>query len=99
MQELSPATFALLVAEDFGRAHARAVTEEMKRELAVRIETALRAAIRHERTACVELCARRYELWASYEDRSGIPPELRVEARARANEAAHLADALQVSRD
>ena len=99
MQDLSPETLARLVADDFGGPHARTVTEEMKRELAVRIETALRTAIRHERSACVEVCTRRHELWLPYEDRSGIPSDLRVEARARANEAAHLADALQARRD
>jgi hypothetical protein len=95
MEDLSPATLAQVVAEDFGRAHAVIVTDEVRSELAVRIETALRTSVRHERSACVELCTRRYDLWSAYEDRSGIPSDFRVEARARANEAAHLADALR----
>jgi hypothetical protein len=96
MSDLSPAEVARFVLEDFGRANAPGFTETMRRELAIRIETALRAAIRIERSACVAECVRRHVLWSSYEDRHEVPPALRGEARARANEAAHLADALRI---
>jgi hypothetical protein len=99
MSDLSPAALARFVADDFRRAHEPGVTEEMRRELAVRVETALRAAIRAERDACVTECTRRHDLWSSYEDRDEVPPALRAEARFRANEAAHLADALRARSD
>jgi len=95
MEDPSPAALARFVSDDFTRAHAPGVSGEMQRELAVRVETALRSAIRAERDACVAECARRHELWASYQDRTGVPSSLRGEARARANEAALLADALR----
>ena len=96
MDDLSPEAFAQFVSEDFRRAHAQGFTEEMRRDLAIRIETVLRTAIRAERSACVAACARRHDLWSSYEGREEVPSALRGEARARANEAAHLADALRV---
>jgi hypothetical protein len=99
MEDLSPAVVARFAADDFRRAHAPGFTDEMGRDLAVRLETALRAAIRAERDACVAACARRQELWASYEERDQVPAALRGEARNRANEAAHLADALRVRGD
>jgi hypothetical protein len=95
MNQLSPEAVSRFVAEDFRRVHAHAVTAQMAGELAVRIETALRSAIGEERAACVLECARRHELWNAYEERTGVPSQLRVEARARANEAALLADALR----
>jgi len=95
MNDLSPAALARFVSDDFAQAYAPAFTEEMRRELAIRIETVLRTAIRAERGECVAECARRHDLWSSYQDRDEAPSELRGEARARANEAAHLADALR----
>jgi hypothetical protein len=68
-------------------------------ELAISIETAPRTTMRIERSACVAECARRHDLWSSYEDRDDVPAALRGEARARANEAAHLADALRAHGD
>jgi hypothetical protein len=50
--------------------------------------------MRHEREAHVELCVRRRELWERTADRAGTPAGLAAEARARANEAAYLADAI-----
>lgn len=99
MSDLSPAALARFVSEDFGRAHAPGFTEAMRGELDIRIETVLRTAIRTERSACVAECARRHDLWSSYEDRNEVPAALRGEARARANEAAHLADALRARGD
>jgi hypothetical protein len=93
MNDSSPAALARFVSDDCGRAHAPGFTEEMRRALAIRIETALRTAIRIERRACVVECARRHDLWTSCEDRDEASAALRGEARARANEAAHLADA------
>jgi hypothetical protein len=95
MDDLSPAAIARFVSDDFGRAHAPGLTEEIRGELAVRIEMVLTTAIRNERSACAAECARRHDLWSSYEDRAESPSALRGEARARANEAAHLADALR----
>jgi hypothetical protein len=99
MDDLSPVALARFVSDDLGRAHAPGFTEEIRRELAIGIETALRTAIRIERSACVAECARRHDLWSSYEDRDEVPAALRGEARARANEAAHLADALRARGD
>jgi hypothetical protein len=95
MNPLSPEAVSRFVAEDFRRAHPLAVTAAMAQELAVRLETALRSAIGEERDACILECTRRHELWNAYEERTGVPSQLRVEARARANEAALLADALR----
>jgi hypothetical protein len=64
-------------------------------DLAVRIETALRAVLGEEREACAALCEARRALWQATEEKPGSPASLRAEARARANEAAVLADAIR----
>jgi len=64
-------------------------------ELTVRVETALRAIVREERAACAALCQARQAMWQATEERAGAPAQLRAEARARANEAAVLADAIR----
>lgn len=93
-QEFSLTALAGMIAADILRAHpslGRASVED----LAHRLETALRTAVRQERLACVAECERRRTLWTGTEERSGTPPSLRTEARFRANEAAVLADALR----
>ena len=94
MNQLSPEALARFLSEDFRRAHP-GVTEAMAQELAVRVETALRVVVRDEREACVAECERRRALWTGTEEKAETPAPLRVEARARANEAALLADALR----
>ncbi|HYG69976.1 MAG TPA: hypothetical protein VD838_20040 [Anaeromyxobacteraceae bacterium] len=94
MNQLSPEALARFLSEDFRRAHPE-LTEAMAQDLAVRLETALRVAIRDEREACAAECERRRALWAATEEKAETPAQLRAEARARANEAALLADALR----
>jgi len=95
IEELSQALLARMISTDFARACGCALTEEMLRDLANRIETGLRTAMRHQRDALVAQCDARAELWIRTEQRAGAPAVLRAEARARANEAAYLADALR----
>lgn len=95
MNTLSSGALARLVAEDFRRAHPGPLDAAAVQDLAVRIELAVRSAVRDERDACAAECARRQQLWTATEERSETPAALRAEARARANEAAVLADALR----
>jgi hypothetical protein len=87
-----------MIAKDFARVSSCALTEEMLRDLANRIETGLRTAVHHERKVFVAQCETRVELWTGTEQRAGVPGILRSEARARANEAAYLADTVRVRR-
>jgi len=95
MEALSLALLARMISTDFARACGCAPTDAMLGDLANRIETGLRTATRHQRDAFVAQCDARAELWIRTEQRAGAPAVLRAEARARGNEAAHLADALR----
>jgi hypothetical protein len=88
----SAAQLSRIVADDFVRAHR--LQPSLRDELAHAVQTALQTAIRHERQAHVELCHRRRELWERTADKSGTSAGLAAEARARANEAAYLGDAI-----
>ncbi len=54
--------------------------------------------VRLERERCVAICRRRAELWRTTGARSSVA-SVRGEARARANEAAYLADLLTSGAD
>lgn len=56
-------------------------------------------AVERERQRCAAICRRRAELWRRTRERPGAPAMLRDEARARANEAAYLADLLASGAD
>ena len=88
----SAAELSRIVADSLLRSHR--LSESLREELANAVQTALQTAIRHERQAHVELCQRRRELWERTADKSGTPAGLAAEARARANEAAYLGDAI-----
>lgn len=88
----SPAELSRIVADDFLRAHALAGS--LRGDLANRLQTALQTAIRHQREADVALCFSRRQLWERTADRPNTPAGLEAEARARANEAAYLEDAI-----
>jgi hypothetical protein len=92
--EMSIADLSSVVAKSFAAARPGTLTEEAVLDLAHRIETSLRTAVRLERTECADACAARAALWSSTADRDGTPASLRAEARARANEAQYLADAI-----
>jgi len=94
MEELSLAAIAAMTTRDVLRAHP-GLGAAGAEDLAHRIETALRTAVRQERRSCVAECEHRRTLWAGTEDRSSTPPALRSEARFRGNEAAVLADVLR----
>ncbi|HEY0788836.1 MAG TPA: hypothetical protein VGE86_09325 [Thermoanaerobaculia bacterium] len=57
------------------------------------------AAVERERQRCAAICRRRAELWRRTSERPDAPAMLRDEARARANEAAYLADLLASGAD
>ena len=52
-----------------------------------------------ERERCAELCRRRAELWRRTDAARSSLPSAREEARARANEAAYLADLIESGTD
>lgn len=95
MGEFSPEVLATVVAEQFGDAHAGAVTASMREDLARRLERALRDATLAARKAAAELCREHQALWVATEARPTTSEPLRAEARARANEAAYLSDAIE----
>jgi len=95
MGDFSPEVLATMFAERFGDAHAGALTAPMCEDLIRRLEHALRDAMLAGRRNAAELCQQRQALWTATEAQATSSDLLRAEARARANEAAHLADALQ----
>lgn len=95
MEDFSPEVLATIVAEQYGDAHADAVTTPMREDLARRLERALRDAVLAARRGAADLCRRRQELWTATEAQATTSDLLRAEARARANEAVYLADAIQ----
>lgn len=96
MEHLSPEVLATIVAEAFGDAHGAVVDARMREELAARVEGALREALVAGRKAAAAICLERQALWTATEAQPSTPEPLRAEARARANEAAYLADALRL---
>lgn len=95
MEHLSPEVLATVVAENFGDAHGALIDAAMREDLARRVERALREAVLAGRQAAAATCLKRHELWLAAEGRPSTPEHLRAEARARANEAAYLADAIR----
>jgi hypothetical protein len=95
MSDFSPEVLATVVAEQFGDSYGGVVDAGMREDLARRVERALREAIAADRKAAAALCLERQALWVATESRPTSPEPLRAEARARANEAAYIADAIQ----
>jgi hypothetical protein len=95
MGDFSPEVLATVVAEQFGDAHGDVVTASMREELARRLERAVRDAMVAARKGAANLCRERQALWIETEARPTTSELLHAEARARANEAAYLADAIQ----
>jgi hypothetical protein len=95
MQDLSPEVLATVVAETFADRYAGVMNTAMREDLADRVERALREALLAGRQAAAALCLERQALWLATEARPTTTAPLRAEARARANEAAYLADAIQ----
>ena len=93
--EMNPAELAAVVAGSFAAGRGGLLPADAIRDLAHRIETALRTAARGERLACVDICSARATLWTGTAGKDSTPASLRAEARARANEVEVLADALR----
>jgi hypothetical protein len=93
MDRLSLEELAEDVASDFAAAHK--ITDELRDELHEVVLVALRRVARHERESCVAVCLERHAMWEKTEARSTISEPLRLEARARCNEAAVIADAMR----
>ncbi len=55
--------------------------------------------VQRERARCVGICRRRAELWRKTSSARSTIPAAQQEARARANEAAYLADLLESGTD
>jgi hypothetical protein len=94
MHEVPLEVLARAAVEQVAAAYGAALTSELRRDLILAIDKTLRTAIQIERDACVDICQRRHRLWEVTGDKPTTPDVLRSEARARANEAAYLADAL-----
>jgi hypothetical protein len=94
MEKLPPEVLARAAVEQVTAVHGALVTPELRRDLMRAIDRALRTAIHLEHDACVAVCRARHRLWEGTVDKPTTPEALRAEARARANEAAYLADAL-----
>jgi len=95
MGDFSPEVLATLVAEQFGDAHGAVVTASMREDLARRLERGVRDAVLAARKDVADLCRQRQALWVATEALPTTTELLHAEARARANEAAYLADAIQ----
>jgi len=95
MEDFSPEVLATVCAEQFGDAHGEVVTASMREDLARRLERAVRDAVLAARKSVADLCRERQALWVATETLPTTSELLHAEARARANEAAYLADAIQ----
>jgi len=91
----SPEQLARTVASGFARRYRPLLTDSIQRELADKIQEAIQSAVLAERNECISVCLGRYELWAPYEHRASALVDIRLDAMARANEDAYLADALR----
>jgi hypothetical protein len=94
MDDTSPEVIATVAAERFGDAYGGVINAAMRQDLCHRIENAIRVALRDQGAAFSKLCRTRETLWQTTEARPTTSDPLRAEARARANEAAYLADAI-----
>jgi hypothetical protein len=63
------------------------------------ISREIEEAVRRERQRCAEVCRRRAETWRNTSLASSTMAAARDEARARANEAAYLADLIESRTD
>jgi hypothetical protein len=97
MDETSPEVIATVAAERFGDAYGEVISAAMRQDLCRRIESAIRVALRDKGSAFAKLCRARQTLWEATEARPVTSALLRAEARARANEAAYLADAVDAT--
>ena len=97
MGDFSVPLLARVIAKDFAGASGLALSGGALQDLAHRIETGMRTAVHQQRELLVAQCDARVELWRRSEERAGAPESLRAEARARANEAAYLADVVRSS--
>ena len=81
-----------------GLTEAFAKLPESTRDVAIeQLAELLHQTLHAERTRCVNLCRARAALWRTTGmARSDSPTSAAVEARARANEAEYLADALEI---
>jgi hypothetical protein len=100
MEHLSIEVLSAVVASElaiqFASAHPAIEPDDALRDaIAARVETAMRRLARQERDACAGLCLQRHAMWEATEARSTIAAPLRHEARARANEAQVIADAIR----
>ena len=95
MEHLSSSALAAAVLADLARDRPGELPAPLPQDLLHRLETALRTAARLEREACLEVCAKRRELWLATEDRADAPASLRAEARWRSSEASYLHDSLR----
>ncbi len=92
---------------DKGAGNARTALQELLAEVPVAIrkrivrevETALEEQKQLERDRCVRLCKHRASLWRNTSASRSSLESARDEARARANEAAYLADVLASGED
>ena len=95
MGDVSIEVLATVVTEQFGDAHGGVVTERMREDLVQRLERALRDAMLAARRGAADLCRERQALWTATEARPTTSEPLRAEARARANEAVYLSEAIE----
>jgi hypothetical protein len=95
MDRLSLEELADDFASDFAAAHHQ-ITDELREELQEAVLVAVRRVARNERELCIAACLQRQAMWEKTEARSTISEPLRLEARARCNEAAVIADAMRV---
>jgi hypothetical protein len=91
-------TVAAFAASDFLKGHPGLDSQALRGELALRIETALRAAVEEEREECARLCDAHSALWTPTKGKAALPEQVRRDALARSNEAASLADAIRARR-
>ena len=94
MQIIAPETLARAVAEQLAVAHPDVARSGLREDLIRQVAKALRTAVQLEREAVAGLCRERQRLWEATEQRPQTPEPMRAEARARANEAAYLGDAI-----
>jgi hypothetical protein len=94
MERLPIEVLATVVATELATAHPE-IDDALRDVITASIEAGMHRLARQERDACAALCLQRQAMWEATEARSTIAAPLRHEARARANEAQVIADAIR----
>jgi hypothetical protein len=98
MLKTADSTRLVAAAGDLVRRELPDASDNTRQSLVTAVTNLLIEAVNHERERAVGVCRKRADLWRKTPSANG-PAAIREEARARANEAAYLADLLDAGEE